>query len=49
MLMNSIPNASPNHQTKNAHTNESNSACLTVRRYSSPTPITTWISAKAVL
>jgi hypothetical protein len=47
-LANSIPNASPNHQTMNTHTNEPASASLTVGRTSSPSPIATWVRAKRV-
>ena len=32
MFMNSIPNASPNHHTMNAHPNDAASAGLTVGR-----------------
>ena len=49
MFMNNIPNASPNHHTTSAHTNETASAGLTVRRYKRPRPINTWVTANSVL
>ena len=45
---NNIPNASPNHQTMNTHTNEAASASLTVGRKRIPRPIATWVRANRV-
>ena len=49
IFMNSIPNASPNHHTTNAHANETASAGLTVRRDRIPTPIATCTRPAMVL
>jgi hypothetical protein len=47
--MNIMPNPSPSHHTTVAHTNDTASAGLTVRRDSSPRPMAICTSANNVL